>query len=238
MIVTRCRHRLSLSLLFACAAVLLAPAAQAGSGKTTELESKKVFSASMSLGALMLEDTNIQSSYTDMGQFLAKLTLGVVPWSKYVHVEVNLGFGFSEFTGSQTFVSSSESSVDGVKMTVLPLSLDLLVGVDIFDEQPIVPFGGIGLAWTAWTEAEVEGDSTWNGYRLGPNYFFGAAILLDGIERVRSRKLDADMGINDAYLTVEGRYSGATLTRESGEWSDEGLSFAGWSVTGGLKIVF
>ena len=201
-------------------------------------ETAKRFVTGLSFGALWLNDANIQSTYGKKGRFMTKLTLGVVPWSKYVHVEINGSFGFMQFKGAQTFVDSGEDSADSVMMTIFPFNLDLLIGIDIFNEQPVVPYGGVGFALTLWRENETGGGDVWNGDRLGGNVFFGANVLLDSFEHTRAQHLDVTTGINDAYLSLEGRWANVKTQIIDGALSTEGLGFGGWSFHAGLKLVY
>lgn len=222
------------------AALVLAPmtaSAQVSEESKFE-ESPKWFSTGLAFGAVWLNDDNIQSTYGSQGRFMTKLHFGVVPWSKYVHIEIDAGLGFLQFTGTQTFVDSGDTSSDKVMMTIFPLTVDLLVGIDIVDEQPVMPYGGIGLGVALWREHETGGGEKWTGDRFGFNAFFGAAFLLDVIERSRAHQLDETTGINDAYLTIEGRWADVKYQVRDGATTSDGLGFGGWSVTGGLKLVF
>lgn len=217
----------------------LAGPAQAASSVDSSLEeSKKRFQMGLSFGAFWLEDSDIQSVYGSKGRFMPKLSIGFVPLSKYVHIETNFTIGFLQFQGSEVFVSSGGSSADNVWMTVFPLGFDLSIGIDIAEEQPVVPYGGVGFALTLWREHESGDGDSWSGDRFGYSGFFGLAVLLDRFEPARSRRLDASSGINDAYFSFEGRYSDVSRQVRDGEISTEGLGFGGWSFTAGLKLVY
>jgi len=217
----------------------LAGPAQAASSVDSSLEeSKKRFQMGLSFGAFWLEDSDIQSVYGSKGRFMPKLSIGFVPLSKYVHIETNFTIGFLQFQGSEVFVSSGDSSADSVWMTVFPLGFDLSIGIDIAEEQPVVPYGGVGFALTLWREHESGDGDSWSGDRFGYSGFFGLAVLLDRFEPARSRRLDASSGINDAFFSFEGRYSDVSRQVRDGEISTEGLAFGGWSFTAGLKLVY
>ncbi len=201
-------------------------------------ESKKRFQTSLSFGAFWLQDDDIGTVYGSKGRFMPKLSIGFVPLSKYVHIETNFTLGFLQFQGSEVFVSNGDSSSDSVWMTVFPMGFDLSVGVDIAEEQPVVPYGGVGFALTLWREHESGDGESWSGDRFGYSGFFGLGILLDRFEPARSRRLDASSGINDSYFTFEGRYSDVSRQVRDGEVSTEGLDFGGWSFTAGLKLVY
>lgn len=212
--------------------------AQAGGAEALPTESPKWFTTSLSFGSFWIDDANISATYSDSGKFISKLTMGFVPWSRYIHTEVNVGLGFLQFPGKAQFISSGSASADSVMLTILPLSVDLLVGVDIVDEQPVVPYGGAGLAWTLWREHETGDGERWVGDRFGWSGFFGVALLLDRLEPSRAARVDAKVGINDSYLTIEGRYSKVEQQLRDGEWQSDGLSFSGWSLHVGLKLAY
>ncbi|HCP44933.1 MAG TPA: hypothetical protein DIU15_02745, partial [Deltaproteobacteria bacterium] len=78
----------------------------------------------------------------------------------------------------------------------------------------------------------------WSGYRLGYNAFFGAALLLDRIEQRRAREVDAAVGVNDAFLTLEGRFAKVDSELEDGDLVKGTLDFSGWSFLAGIKLVY
>ena len=221
-------------LLTALVGLLALPASASAGNAEKPRESPKVLSSGLSFGWMWFGDEAVQSVYADKGRFVTKLHLGFVPWSKYIHVEINTSFSFSQFTGDQQFVSGSGSSADWVMMTLFPFGVDLLVGVDLVYEQPVVPYGGIGLNWTVFREHDRT--SKWNGYRMGPSAFFGAAILLDTFERSRAAALDSKSGINDAFLTIEGRYNGAKTLFEDGAATVGSFGLQGWQMMIGIKL--
>lgn len=232
--------RAALPLLIAalvCALLVTVPSSAQAADLDRE-ESPKTFVTSLSFGGFWFQDDYIQASYNSKGKFVPKVTFGVVPLSRYVHIEVNLSFAFLQFPGKATFVDTGESSADSVMLTLFPLNLDLSVGIDIVDEQPVVPYGGVGVAWTLWREHVTGGGEEWSGYRLGYNAFFGAALLLDRIEQRRAREVDAAVGVNDAFLTLEGRFAKVDSELEDGDLVKGTLDFSGWSFLAGLKLVY
>ncbi len=228
------------ALLVVAAAVVAVPAAASAQIQDTPYEeTPKWFTTSLNFGAIWFSDEQLEPTYGDQARFLSKLTFGFVPWSKYVHVELDIGAGFQQYTGSQVFVDDGDESTGStMMMTIFPLNVDLLVGIDLFHEQPIVPYGGIGAAMAWWRENETGGGDKYTGYRLGFNTFFGLQFLLDALEKSRAQHLDVSTGINDAYVTVEGRWSEIKTGFDQGTATTDGLHFGGWSVLGGLKLVY
>ncbi len=220
-------------------ALLLPSLATAAPKLVTEAqESSKTFTTSVNFGGMFFDDTNIQGIYGSSGQFFPNVTFGLVPWNKFVLVEIDVGIAFAQFSGEQQFVDGGGGSADKVMMTVFPITVDLLVGIDIFDEQPVVPYGGIGMNYTLFREHEHGGGDEWSGDKIGYSVFFGGAFLLDVLEVSRSRTLDATTGINDVFLTVEGRYRDVKTQFRSDGVSTDGLSFGGWSIMAGIKLAY
>ncbi len=223
--------------LAASLALLLVPASSQAQRAEIPIESPKIVNMGLGFGWMFFQDTEFQSVYSNKGRFVTKLQVGFVPWSKYVHVEINGTFGFSQFREDQVVVSTGADSADGIMFTVFPVGVDFSFGVDLVHEQPVVPYGGIGLNWTIFRENEVGGGQVWNGYRFGPSPFFGAAILLDWIERGRAAEVDSKAGINDAFFTIEGRYNGLQRKFEGGALVEEQIGLQSWQVVMGIKLV-
>ncbi len=209
-------------------------------------ESPKLLSTGVTFGGMSLKDSNIVASYGEAPAFLPRLEFGLIPWSRFVHVEVRATMAFGILQGSQRVVSTGEESADSIGLSLFPLTLDILLGVDIIDEQPIVPYGGVGIAWTPWNEKERDPDGfgpgalstdvIGNGDRFGINAFFGGAFLLDGIEPKRAGRLDAKAGVNDTFFVIEGRRSWVKSQLQDGAWDTSGLDFSGWSFHLGVKL--
>ena len=236
---------LSAALLLPATAALGGPPPAPTIGKHEE--SPKFVSTGISFGGMSLQDTNIVSSYGETPALMPRLEFGLIPWSTYIHFEVRATMAFGILEGSQRVVSTGAESADSVGLTIFPLTLDLLLGIDIIDEQPIVPYGGVGIAWTPWNEKERDpdafgpgalGDLIGNGDRFGFNVFFGGAFLMDVVEPKRAGRLDAKAGINDAYFVVEGRRSWVKSQMQDGAWDRTGLDFSGWSFHLGVKLVY
>lgn len=199
-------------------------------------ESPQVMNAGLGFGWHFFQDDAFTGLYGEKGRFMTKLQVGVVPWSKYVHVEVNASVSFTQFTGSAQFASGG-ASADEVMFTLFPLGLDLLVGIDIVPEQPVVPYGGIGLNYTNFRENETGGGVSSPGYRFGPSAFFGAAFLLDWLERSRAAEVDSKAGINDAFFTLEGRFNGLQSNFVDGVLTPDSFSLSSWQMIMGIKLV-
>ncbi|MCO4772745.1 MAG: hypothetical protein KDA24_22125 [Deltaproteobacteria bacterium] len=223
-------------LLVAALALPMLPSTSEAQEAEVASETKKVMNAGLGFGWHFFQDDAVKSIYGGKGRFLTKVQVGLVPWSKYVHVEVNASISFTQFTGSAQFVSGG-SSADNVMFTLFPIGVDLLVGIDIADEQPVVPYGGVGISHTIFRENETGGGTAYPGYRFGGSVFFGGAFLLDIIERSRSAELDSKSGINDAFFTIEGRYNGLQSKFESGALTPATFGLQSWQIVAGIKLV-
>jgi len=225
-------------LLLAAALALPLTAATPASAQEANVltESPKVMNVGLGFGWHFFQDDLVKSAYGDTGRFLTKLQIGVVPWSKYVHVEVNGSISFTQFTGAAQFANGG-ASADEIMVTLFPVGLDLLVGIDIAEEQPVVPYGGIGLNWTPFRENKTGSSVKSPAYRIGPSAFFGAAFLLDWIERSRAAEVDSKVGINDAFFTLEGRYNGLQSSFEDGALVPQAFGLQSWQVIMGIKLV-
>ena len=210
-------------------------------------ESAKFLSTGLTFGGMVLQDPNIIAGYGTVPAMVPRLSFGVIPWSRFVHVEIRATLSFGILDGTQRVVSTGAASADTVGLSIFPLTLDLLLGIDIIDEQPVVPYGGIGIAWTPWRETERDADSfgpaalgdlLQKGDRFGWNAFFGGAFLMDVVEPARASRLDAKAGINDAYFVAEGRWSSVKSQLRDGAWDTSGLDFSGWSFHLGVKLVY
>jgi hypothetical protein len=233
------RSRLLPSLLLTAA--MAAPAvASAQVGDQVYEESPKWFSTGMSFGMVWLNDDQLVPTYGTKARFVPKLSFGFVPWSRYVHVEISSTVGFQQFFGTQVFVDDQDEEATGssMMMTIVPVTVDLTVGLDLLHEQPIVPYGGIGLAMAFWRENETGGGPANVGDRYGFNVIFGLELLMDAVDKSRAQALDVSIGINDSYFTIEGRWADVKTQIRNGTPTTDGLHFGGWSVVGGLKVVY
>lgn len=228
-------NRLLVALLLVATPAL---AAEKKPRRTWADESPQIANAGFALSGIFFKDPNIQAAYGTQGRFLTTVQVGLVPWSRYVHLETNLTFGFSQFKGAQVFVDGGSASADTTMMTLFPLGGDLLVGLDLVPEQPVVPYGGVGFQLMPWRENALETGEQWSGVRFGGAVFFGGAVLLDALEPRRASRLDASTGINDVYLTFEGRFRKVDAAMIGGVLNTSGLDFSGWTASGGLKFVF
>ncbi len=116
--------------------------------------------------------------------------------------DVGLSGGFSQITGHQVAADGTPSA-DVTRLTLAPFSATALVRLDFFRNQPIVPYGGGGLAYALWSERDALADEQVDGDKYGWTAVAGVQLLLDVLEPSRADDIDGFWGINDTYLTLE-----------------------------------
>lgn len=147
--------------------------------------------------------------------------------------------------GDQVSTDGTASS-SSTRMNVLPLGVGATLRLDPFlprwrlgpDDyvgMPIVPWVSGSLDYYPWLERQgsldVENLTSFErtaGGKAGYSWAVGGDVLLDWMDPKRASLAEARWGIVDTYLTVS--------YRQSSLFSDEGLSFAGSTLSFGLKI--
>lgn len=112
--------------------------------------------------------------------------------------------GFAYHTGSAVGVTSGSASADTYSLMMFPVRLDFIYRFDLKSEQLFLPYLRSGLDTVIFRE--TSGGSSLNSYKFGLHAGAGVGILLDRIENLSS-DMENDMGINDVYLVLEGRYA-------------------------------
>ena len=108
-----------------------------------------------------------------------------------------------------------------------------MLRLDVFREQPVVPYAGAGVTWSLFREKESSDADVVVGDKGGWYYAAGLELLLDRFEPARAADLDISRGINDTYITFEYRHQ---ILTEVGETSL--LDFTADTVSLGLKFDF
>lgn len=125
-------------------------------------------------------------------------------------------------------------------LTLIPLTVDATVRLQLLDEQIVVPFVRGGLDYVLWTERSDDGSSAGpdkaHGAKTGMHYGGGIAVLLDPLAPARASLLEAQSGINDTYIVLEWRKQ--VVEKAAGSGDDTGMSFSGTMTTFGLKMDF
>ncbi len=184
-------------------------------------------------GSYAYKDATIQSIYGQRGVDF-RVSAGV---QLFRYAEVNVGVGLITKKGF-TVDSTGQTSAEYTRLQMAPFSLDARLRLHVIDEQPVVPFGGVGVDWVFWRETPLDADKVpvaagrIVGSKLGWHWDAGVNILLDTFAPNRASELEARSGINDTWLTIQYR------RQIVGKTGDAGLDLDGWTLSGGLKIDF
>ncbi len=149
-------------------------------------------------------------------------------------VEIGATAGFAQDSGFlQT--SSGTASDEHDMLSLYPLGADLRVRLDFFDEQWLVPTGGIGGNFWLWGENWYVPDPTTDnaraGSKLGWSWSAGGMLRLDAFDRKAASELVAQTGIDDTFLVCEYKHNYMPTGAKE-------LHMSGWEVTGGLRFDF
>lgn len=177
---------------------------------------------------LSQENTELKEAFGDSDNRLLRTDWG---WTSNF-VEVDLGFGLYSDEGGQT-TSSGETSADSDKLTVVPLAIDGTLRLDIWREQPVVPFVRAGADYWIWNETwtspyDASGGGDTTDGTFGWHWGAGLYLLLDALDEGAASRLETVASVNDTYLVAEYRqtYSLGTDT----------LDFTSTDITVGLKF--
>jgi hypothetical protein len=160
-------------------------------------------------------------------------------WFEYGYasrfVDANLGVGFYQELGWLQTASGSASDEHDM-LTMVPLALSVTGRLDLFEEQPIVPFGRIGLDYWMWKENWYVPDpdtmdDMQDGGKYGWHFGGGLMFLLDAVDRRAASRLEAVSGINDTFLVAE--YRNTLLVH-----GEDQLNLSSSEVSFGLKFDF
>ena len=188
-------------------------------------------SMQLSVSSLGLADENIGAVYGDRALLVIH---GQASLQMFRMLQLDAGMGAMRKAG--TLVSSDGAAgSEEAKLTLVPLSLGVTARVDVFDGQPIVPYGAVALDYWLWREREGSIDPTnpfdlaaSGGGKPGYHYALGVNLLLDWLDPRGASEAGAVWDVDDTYLSVEWRRDSMFAT--------EGLSFAGNTLSVGVKV--
>lgn len=174
---------------------------------------------------------------TDRGWF-PKILASYTLFDRFVQVDAGLGTGWFRAKGKGVYLSDGTPSIDDTTFNVIPATLALTVRVDGFAERwpvPVSIYGRAALERYHWLVTDGTGGVVEQGATNGWSAAAGVGFLLDFIDPMLSRELDAETGVNDTWLYFEAERSFVDDFGSSTSWllSDEELTLAG-----GLRMVF
>lgn len=154
-----------------------------------------------------------------------ELRLGYLHDSKF---QFDFGVGLLTEKGKGIGSITGQPSAEVLRFTALPFSISATVRGDYLENQVLVPYLGIGLDAMFYRES-LAGNSD-SGWKFGYHAHAGLQLLLEVLDP-DSYALE-EMGVNDVYLTLEGRWT------HIDDFGGEGFNFSGFSVLMGLLFEF
>lgn len=186
--------------LAVAAAILACAAPAAAQDELGAPPTPKWFSVEIGAGAVQMTGTDVKQVYGKRDQPLFHMRAGVLVKSI---LDVGVGGDFAQITGKRVGAASGGTSAEPTRLTLGPLSATALVRLDFFHNQPVVPYGGGGIAYMIWGERDRLADRNVSGDKYGWIATGGVMILLDQFEPARAADFDSWWGVNDTFLTVE-----------------------------------
>jgi hypothetical protein len=162
----------------------------------------------------------------------------MLPWRTAGTVELGLGAGWWQASG-HAVDAAGVPTVEKTTFRIIPMQLSLTYRADFFWDRwavPVIPYGRASLLRYAWRVTGAGGAVEKTGATDGYAFTGGLGFVLNFIDPLLSRELDADSGINYTMLTAE-----VTKTKVN----DFGSKYKSWDLsdtqltyTFGLLFVF
>ncbi len=165
---------------------------------------------------------NFLGTVSPMGQ----MDFGFLYHSRY---GVEAGAGYVSAGGNAVGVISGAVSGDTFSFRIIPISNSFTFRADFKEDQLLVPYVKAGPDYVIFRE-NVGGVVT-KGVKYGLHAALGLQILLDGIEDL-SETMEEDIGVNDVYFVLEGRYGWIN------NFSGSGMDLSHVTVSGGFLFEF
>ena len=143
------------------------------------------------------------------------------------NLDINFNAGYAEDKGTAIAEGGTESSGEKVKLTVIPIQLEVSYRFDFYDEQFLVPVLGLGGDYWYYKE-DNQFSKDVEGGKAGWHAMAGVGILLDKIDPT-SRIALKEYGIENVIFEIEGRYC---------FMDTKGLNLSGVGVSAGLLFEF
>jgi hypothetical protein len=217
--------------LAAAMALHSSPAHAFGKADESNLDSRH-WNLSLRYGPVFVQNGYAQQVLGEDDNKLFRLDYG---WAHHL-LQVNLGMGVMAEDGTLVFEDGTSSSqVD--HFLAFPFGLAAIGRLDFFDEQPLVPFGRVGVDYWLWSEtwedpADADETDTRGGGTFGWHWGAGLMLQLDWLDQGAASQLEALTSINDTYVVVEYRQSSRLET------GSETLDLSSYEVTVGLQFDF
>lgn len=140
-----------------------------------------------------------------------------------------LGVGIALADGTAVGAVSGNPSGDTFNLLLVPIHNSFVFRADFKEDQLFVPYVKAGPDYILFRES-LNGTST-SGVKFGLHGAAGLQILLDRLDPL-SNLMENDLGVNDVYFTIEGRYAWVN------NFGGNGLDLSGLTTTAGFLFEF
>lgn len=140
-----------------------------------------------------------------------------------------LGVGLLLEDGTAFGAVSGAPSGDKFDLLLIPIHNSFAFRADFREDQLLVPYVKAGPDYVFFRES-LNGQTT-SGIKFGLHGALGLQILLDRIDPL-SDLMENELGVNDVYFTVEGRYGWIN------NFGGGGLDLSNLTATGGFLFEF
>ncbi|MCB1214990.1 MAG: hypothetical protein KDK66_05880, partial [Deltaproteobacteria bacterium] len=170
-------------------------------------------------------DSNIDAFLPKCCNMLYQLGFGRLIDSQY---QIGLRAGIMSENAFAIGSVSGEPSGDRFNFTIVPVELNFIWRADFVENQVLVPYVDVGLDYLYFRE-NVSGAVT-QGNKFGYHTGVGLQVLLEWFDRFADTH--EQEGINDIYLTLEGRWM------QVDNFGGNGLKVNGFVFSAGLLFEF
>lgn len=147
------------------------------------------------------QDSGFKDFTGTFGHFMGEIEFGFLYRDQF-NFTVTAGGGYE--SGSAVGITNNQPSGDSFSLLLIPLRLDFIYRFDYKSDQLFLPYVRAGGDAVIFRES-TNGDSIMN-VKFGVHGGAGVGILLDRAESV-GQQLEDELGVNDIYLVIEGRYA-------------------------------
>lgn len=142
---------------------------------------------------------------------------------------IEVGTGYVSSGGRAVGAASGAASRDSFHIMMIPIYNNVTFRADFKEDQLFVPYAKAGFDY--WLFRQNLQGTIIKGGKAGLHGAAGLQIILDRIEDL-SDTMETGLGVNDAYFTVEGRYSWLN------GFGGSGLDLSHFLFTGGFLFEF
>lgn len=219
----RARRRLRKPIAFGVAMILLG-GAFVSSARAVEV-SDQHWSAGFQGGFFLPTNPEVDRFLGKCCNGMYQFTFGRLFQDRY---EVNLGVAFMIEGANAEGITTERVSGERFNFSVVPISNSFVYRADFHENQLFVPYVGAGFDYMFFRE-NLEGQVT-SGWKFGYHAMAGIEILMEFFDRAADSM--EEFGINDTYLTLEGRWN------QIDNFGGNGLAFNGFTFSAGLLFNF